>query len=171
MTRYKITLRGVDIELRGYVDGDANLRIIADTVDPMGLMVVASVAPDDFDPFRITDPEHAPSIEASKEVIAGVFRQSFSNESLIEMLATLHMAQAEVIRIERALREQAEAELRDRELHHFETEQLLERLQQARSNHPDLPVCEKHPDPQDFVKCGWRSAIEDIDKVLAEVPE
>lgn len=112
--RFRITVRGNGIELRGYMDGDeSNLSDLATRMEPFG-MVVASPAVDNFDPFK---------------------------------------------------------EERERELHHFETEQIIERIKQARSNHPDLPVCEKYPDPEDFVKCGWRSAIEDIDKVLAEVPE
>lgn len=47
---------------------------------------------------------------------------------------------------------------------------LLERIKQARSNHPDLPVCEKYKDEEDAVTCGWRLAVHDIDKVLADVP-
>jgi hypothetical protein len=173
--RFRITVRGDGIELRGYIDGPEGneykpVSDLSDALDPFG-MVIASVAADNYDPFRISEPEYPPTIEASREVIRSIMGSDVDAGTIMNILATLHLSQAEVIRQERALREKAEAELRDRELHHFETEQLLDRLRQARSNHPDLPVCEKHPDPQDFVKCGWRSAIEDIDKVLAEVPE
>lgn len=51
--RYRITLRGVGVELRGYVDEQANMEAIAKAVDPLGLLVLASPMPDDFDPFTL----------------------------------------------------------------------------------------------------------------------
>lgn len=125
MTRYRITLRGVDVELRGYVDGSANLRIIADAVDPMGLMVVASEADDDFNPFAISQPEYPPTVEMSREVIERAFQGKFTIDDVQEELAKIHFMQALVIRGERHLREMVEAENLRRELHHFETEQML----------------------------------------------
>lgn len=50
-----------------------------------------------------------------------------------------------------------------RELHHFETEQALEKVRAAIANHP---ACEAHPD-DDVVKCGWKQAVLDIQAALA----
>jgi hypothetical protein len=127
--RFRITIRGEGIELRGYVDGDPeDLDALARMCDPW--LVVASVAPDDYDPFAISDPGDPPTRRQSLSLIQHMWDEdTASPEKFVSDVAMLHFAQAVVIRQERALREKAEAELRDRELHHFETEQENERLQ------------------------------------------
>lgn len=127
--RFKITIRGEGIELRGYVDGEdeREVELLAGVCDPW--QVIASIAPEDFDPFKINDPEFPPSIESSLTVIEAILAASPDIKTATEMLATVHNAQAEVIRAERALRETAEAELASRELHHFEVEQENARLE------------------------------------------
>ena len=52
----------------------------------------------------------------------------------------------------------------ERELHHFETEQIIERLRAARANHPE---CEVHPEG-DVVKCGWKGVVLDMDNILKD---
>jgi hypothetical protein len=104
----------VDIELRGYVDGSANLGILADAVKPMGVMVMASPAADDYNPFVISEPENPPSIEASLELMQYYFdqakEQGVDQSTLIGALADLHYGQALVIRGERGQREYLEAQ-------------------------------------------------------------
>jgi hypothetical protein len=124
MTRFRATVRGTDIELRGYIDGLATLRVTAKTLEGIGL-VIASPAEDDFNPFAISEPDYPPTLESSRSLIAGLVEQTGNLPDLYEYLAELHFRQANVIRGERYLREKAEAELRDRELHHFETEQMV----------------------------------------------
>lgn len=120
--RFRITIRGEGVEVRGYVDGDmSDLELLASVAAPW--QVIASPAPADFDPFRISEPDQPPTLEASQSVIESIFNDAPNDEFAHQMLATIHQMQAVVIRQERALREKAEAELRDRELHHFETEQ------------------------------------------------
>ena len=54
MTRYRITVRGDNIELRGYIDADedhGHLVQLANAVERFGV-VVASKAEDDYNPFR-----------------------------------------------------------------------------------------------------------------------
>jgi hypothetical protein len=197
--RYRITVRGDKSELRGYITTptEEGLRIAAESVTPIGLMV-ASQAPDDYNPFAISEPEHPPTLEASTGIMESLIDLADGdNHALLEELSRIHYAQALVIRGERALREQAERalateiaehattlhhgqalekEMRSRELHHFETEQengrleadnarlfaVLERVRAARSNHPECDV-HKNDDP---VTCGWKRAVQDIDKVL-----
>lgn len=57
MTRYRVTVRGTDIELRGYIDGDKKLIEFASALsaqmDSQDPMVVSSPAEDDYDPFRV----------------------------------------------------------------------------------------------------------------------
>lgn len=125
MARARITVRGVNVELRGYLDDDGAdylLTRFSKAMEPFGV-VIASPAEDDYSPF-------APSIEDSMSLIARFVEANNGVDlgDLIESLANLHMMQARVIQGERALREKAEAELRDRELHHFEVEQENERL-------------------------------------------
>jgi hypothetical protein len=153
VTRYKITVRGTDVELRGYIDGEATLRVTAKVMDGIGI-VVASPAPDDFNPFAISQPEHPPTPDASIDIIRGMWESSENPEDFLTNMAMMHFAQANVIRGERGRAERAEAaiamvddeyhrmmvgrvdeaegeadrlraELRDRELHHFETEQRV----------------------------------------------
>jgi hypothetical protein len=134
MTRYKITVRGTDIELRGYLDGEGTLRLTAKSLEGIGL-VVASEAPDGWNPFAITEPDYPPSLEKSIDVLTGIGASADSIVDLIEKFAAIHFGQAQVIRGERYLREQAEAELRDRELHHFEVEQENASLKASRDQY------------------------------------
>jgi hypothetical protein len=136
--KFRITVRGEGLELRGYLTAltPGFLPDFADAMEPYGI-VVASTVDSTYDPFRegwetglISEPQHPPTIEASTEHIERLIDLADGDmHALLEMLANLHLAQARVIRGERYLREQAEAELRDRELHHAETEQINERLE------------------------------------------
>lgn len=121
MTRFKVTVRDADIELRGYIDGAHVLRDVADRMKPTP--VIASAAQDNYSPFLITEPEFPPTPELSMEHINSLSIACESLDEFISQVAMLHFAQANVIRHERYLRDAAEAELRDRELHHFEVEQ------------------------------------------------
>jgi hypothetical protein len=127
-SRYKITARGTDIELRGYIDGEATLRLTAKSLEGIAI-VVASEAPQGWHPFAITEPEFPPTQEGSFAVITQMYAEAANVVEFMERVSMLHFMQANVIRGERYLREQAEAELRDRELHHCETEQINERLE------------------------------------------
>lgn len=122
--RYKVTVRGDGAELRGYVTVPTMeaLGLAAKAVKPIGVMV-ASPAAEDFNPFAISEPEHPPTLENSIDVLTGIAASSTGLVDVIERFAAIHVGQAMVIRGERYQREQAEAELRDRELHHFETEE------------------------------------------------
>jgi hypothetical protein len=58
MTRWRLTVRSADVELRGWMDTDSTsqvgsdeLRDLADALRPLGVMVYASPAEPDFDPF------------------------------------------------------------------------------------------------------------------------
>ena len=58
MTRYRITIRGDDAELRGYMDGNrASLTKLSMMTKPFGLVVVASEAEDDYNPFKEEKPD------------------------------------------------------------------------------------------------------------------
>jgi hypothetical protein len=187
MTRFRITVRGEGAELRGYIDGSTDtLGDFSNLMAPVGL-VIASPAPDDFDPFGISEPGHPPTPETSTDIIRGLAEVCDSQEEMIQQFAMMHYAQAMVIRGERYQREQAEKELFSRELHHFEVEEQAERLKAQlrkveelnrglvaqiedikaiRSNFPEK--CEVHPD--DEITCGWKSMVAGIDRVLVEVP-
>jgi hypothetical protein len=93
-------------------------------MEPYGV-VIASPAPDNYDPFAITEPDFPPTPEGSMEIIGAMWENSESPEDFLSQMSMLHFAQATVIRGERYLREKAEAELLARELHHFETEQMV----------------------------------------------
>lgn len=43
----------------------------------------------------------------------------------------------------------------------------IQRVRDARSNHPEIPECDRYTD-DDPIKCGWKSAVESIDKALEE---
>lgn len=125
MTRYKITVRGTDMELRGYVDTNPeDLAAFAKSVEGRGV-VVASEAPQGWNPFGITEPDYPPSLENSIDLLSSLAATSENMVDLIERFAALHFSQAMVIRGERYQHERAEAELLSRELHHFETEQMV----------------------------------------------
>lgn len=68
MTRYRVTVRGTDIELRGYIDGDKKLIEFASALsaqmDSQDPMVVSSPAEDDYDPFRVVPARVDLAIEA-----------------------------------------------------------------------------------------------------------
>src|SRR5688500_15676987 len=49
--RLRITVRGTDVELRGYVDGLANARLLSQQMEGIGV-VAASAADADYDPFK-----------------------------------------------------------------------------------------------------------------------
>lgn len=49
--RYRITIVGEDLELRGYIDGTTNLHEVGKRIGHFG-SILASLAPDDFNPFR-----------------------------------------------------------------------------------------------------------------------
>lgn len=52
MTRYRLTIRGTDMELRGYVDTNPeDLAAFAASVEGRGV-VIASIAEPDYNPFR-----------------------------------------------------------------------------------------------------------------------
>lgn len=76
---------------------------------------------------RITEPDNPPSFEKSHQVIVSMMEGTSAAE-FVDRVASIHFGQAVTIRGERFEREQAEAELRDRELHHFEVEQENVRL-------------------------------------------
>jgi hypothetical protein len=56
MTRYRVTVRGDHVELRGYIDVERmeSLTVFSEAMRGFGI-VVASVAEDDYDPFYQTD--------------------------------------------------------------------------------------------------------------------
>lgn len=51
-----------------------------------------------------------------------------------------------------------------------ELEATLQRVRDARSNHPEVPECDRYTD-DDTIKCGWKSAVESIDKALEGEPK
>jgi hypothetical protein len=65
--RFRVTVRGTDVELRGVVDGGANLEILGRRMKGIG-PVVASYADDDYDPFprEVTDAEVELAVNAYK---------------------------------------------------------------------------------------------------------
>lgn len=195
-TRFRITVRSLGLELRGYIDNgidedETKLAALAEAMQPFGV-VVASEAEHDYNPFRDWT-------GGDQDRLARVSRYAAHLEQKLANIQDVADAQIDdkehplrrrIVMQRREIRQawlssrnyqamwrKAKRDNEERELHHFETEQenermraLLERIKQARSNHPDLPVCEKHPDEQDYVTCGWRLAVQDIDKVLADVP-
>jgi len=64
MSRYRITVRGTGIELRGYIDGGvdrlnqfAQALATMDPGRPQDPMIAASPVEDDYDPFRKVEPQ------------------------------------------------------------------------------------------------------------------
>lgn len=41
----------------------------------------------------------------------------------------------------------------------------LQRVRDARSNHPEIPECDRYTD-DDTIRCGWKSAVQSIDQAL-----
>lgn len=159
-TVFRITVRGLAIELRGQFhdlgdEDQPSVQNLADALAPFG-MVIASHAPDDYDPFAISDPENPPTHEKSKELIQSWFDTADADhrDELIDYLAHIHFNQALVIRGERGVRDAAERELHQRELHHFETEQVLDQIR----NYIDRFQEED----------GWHGDIEDIRAFLGK---
>lgn len=182
MNRFRITVRGQGVELRGYLDSNLDdpnraLERFAEHMKPN--VVMASPAEDDYDPFgEAEDKDLDDLIEEYLET--GLFRDS----NIPEVNALLAKFRSALLAL--GAREQAE-----RELHHFEVEQenarlranleqeraehestlhigqdylrTLDAIRVARSNHPE---CKKHPG-DDNMTCGWKAAILDIDKALA----
>lgn len=136
--RYRITVRGLGLELRGITDqgldeDQPSLAEFAEAMKPFGV-VVASEATDDYDPFAVH-----PTVEQSLVSIAGMIQDNGVEDvqGLVMHMAGIHYMQAQVIQAERREKEAAQAELRDRELHHFETEQENERLKAGAKEHAD----------------------------------
>lgn len=108
--RFRVTVRGEGVELRGFIERDETyqlMRLFADDIGDEGVLVIASEADADYNPFK---------------------------------------------------------EAEQRELHHFETEQILERIKAALANHPQ---CDVHDD-DDPITCGWKAAVRDITKALED---
>lgn len=111
--RLRTTVRGEGIELRGYatVESMNELeRLFADDLDERAV-IIASIASDDYDPFRISQPDHEPTIISSTELIQSIWGSSKSPEDFLAMMASLHYQQAYVIRGERFRAEIAEIAL------------------------------------------------------------
>ena len=56
MTRFRITVRGDGIELRGFVDADTLNqveRLFADDLEESGAVIIASPAAADYNPFEV----------------------------------------------------------------------------------------------------------------------
>lgn len=49
----------------------------------------------------------------------------------------------------------------------LELEATLQRVRDARANHPEIPECDRYTD-EDEERCGWRWAIESIDWALGD---
>ena len=46
-----------------------------------------------------------------------------------------------------------------------ELEATLQRVRDARANHPDIPECDRYT-ADDIITCGWKRAVEEIDQAL-----
>ena len=181
-TRFRITIRGLGVELRGYMDqgideDQPTLEELAEAMKPFGV-VVASEAERDYNPFAEWT-GHLQDRLARLSRNIGHFQQRAENAE-----ATLKAdidpkempLRRRIVMQRREIREawnssamyqrmwrRVKGQQQERELHHFETEQILERVQAARSNHPE---CDVHKD-DDPVTCGWKMVVQDIDKALA----
>lgn len=68
MTKFRITVRGDDIELRGYLSGIEATRELADAVKPFGWIVVASVSEDqDKTPVKLFQAQYGPDAGTTVE--------------------------------------------------------------------------------------------------------
>lgn len=118
--RYRITVRGLGLDLRGFMDqrldeDQPTLTDLADAMKPFGLVMAS---PMEGKPF-----EGQPSMEQSIDVVQGVVASADDLVAAIEGMAMLHYGQAMVIRGERDEREEGIRLMHERELHHFEVEQ------------------------------------------------
>lgn len=134
--RYRITVRGLGLELRGIMDqgldeDQPSLTEFAKAMEPYGV-VVASEAEPNYDPFAVL-----PTVEQSLVSILGMIENNGITdvEGLVMHMAGIHHMQAQVIQGERRQKEDAQAELTRRELHHFETEQELDRIKAEAAPH------------------------------------
>lgn len=101
MTRHRITVRGDGVELRGYIDGEMeNVSDLATRMEPFGI-VLASPTEHEYNPFAISEANHPPEIEASRDLVNEMRLYSRSEASFLEQVAILHFQQANVIRGER----------------------------------------------------------------------
>jgi len=59
MSRWRVTLRNNDTELRGYMDVPSHVKLkdFAKALEPFNILVVVSPADPDYDPF----PDHWPT--------------------------------------------------------------------------------------------------------------
>lgn len=150
--RFRITVRGEGVELRGYIDsavgdGSAALNRFAEHMKPN--VVVASPAEGDYDPFKEQEHRELHHFEVEQE-----------NARLEADNARL---EAEVARLRDNLdKERAEHEA----TLHVGQDYLatLDRVRTARSNHLEME-CPEHAD-DDPITCGWKSAVRDIDEAL-----
>lgn len=80
--RLRITVRGTDVELRGYVDGMANARLLSQQMEGIGV-VAASVADDDYDPFKEQELRelHHFETEEKNERLANELAQANNNHA------------------------------------------------------------------------------------------
>lgn len=103
-------------------------------MDSMNMRIMKQMLKDAADMGRqevwqnISEPENPPSLEKSIDVLTAMAASTTGLVELIESFASIHFGQAVVIRGERGRTERAEAELQARELHHFETEQIIEQI-------------------------------------------
>jgi hypothetical protein len=56
--RYRVTVRHRDVELRGYVDGLKSVIALAEALQPLEILVIASPAPDTYNPFETDEWRH-----------------------------------------------------------------------------------------------------------------
>lgn len=126
--RFRITVRGLGIELRGFMDqltdeDSPTLTDLADAMKPFGLVIAS--------PMEGAPNEGQPTPEGSMTFVAdmvNVHGESVS-ESFMATIAYTHYMQAMVIRGERDEKEELQRQMHERELHHFEVEQENARLE------------------------------------------
>lgn len=181
--RYRITVRGLGIELRGFMDqglgeDQPTLEELAHAMKPFGV-VVASEAEHDYNPFQEWT-GHLQDRLAQATRAAAHWQQQVNN---LQDLVDSNMDPDEIPKIRRIIMQRREikeawraarnyqamwrrtqTELEQRELHHFETEQILEKIKATRSNGPE---CTVHPGDDEIV-CGWKMIVLGIDKALEE---
>jgi hypothetical protein len=136
-------VRGTDVELRGYVDGLANARLLSQQMEGIGV-VAASAADADYDPFKDEQLRELHHFETEEE------NARLRNE--IDQGKANHADLVRKYRVREQIIEELRAQISD--------------IRTARANHPEM-VCDVH-DENDPIQCGWKRAMADIDKVLEE---
>lgn len=73
MSRYRVSMRGTNVDLRGYIEGQEKLHQIAGALDKYipesyDPMIIASLAADDYNPFGEEDPEIETFLQAGKKL-------------------------------------------------------------------------------------------------------